>query len=489
MSTIPLKIFQTWYTKNISTEMQLCIDDLKSKNTEFEYFLFDDNDCIEFIKNNFDERVLDAYNNLIPGAYKADLWRYCVMYIYGGIYLDIKFNCINDFKLLELTDKEYYVNDLRLHPYGNEPYKGLWNGLIVSKPNNKIMIKCINQIVFNSEHSYYGLGIYDPTGPVLLGSFFTNEEKEKNILKRSYYANINHNGVTMNDRMILNEYKEYRTEKQQSEHYTSAWWARRIYKILSLYSTYETSYGLITLYSNEIYIGSCFNTKHYWNENILLKLKQYINPQKNILEIGGHCGTSSIILSTFLENDNKVYVYEPQKKLYDLIVKNIEQNNLHNKIESYNMGVFCYNGIGNMNDIDLDGNSGAIVSKRYNEEINLLCNFGGLTLGKNGEQIQLTTMDSINNTHDNIGFIYCSAQGSESFIFSNAIDLIIKHRPVIFYYNNKKYGYLFDKIIENYPNYKEEGEFNITEYCIKNLNYNIKSDLFNNNLYQLLIPN
>jgi hypothetical protein len=37
------------------------------------------------------------------------------------------------------------------------------------------------------------------------------------------------------------------------------------------------------------------------------------------------------------------------------------------KIIPYNLGIFCYNGIGKMNNIDLDG-GGGIVQKRYNEE-------------------------------------------------------------------------------------------------------------------------
>jgi hypothetical protein len=62
--------------------------------------------------------------------------------------------------------------------------------------------------------------------------------------------------------------------------------------------------------------------------------------------------------------------------MYNLLVKNINQNNLQHKIIPHNFGVFCYTGEGTMNDIDLDG-GGGVVKKRYNEEINEYCNFGG----------------------------------------------------------------------------------------------------------------
>jgi hypothetical protein len=63
------------------------VNNIKKKNPRFKYYLFDDNDCREFIKNNYSDKILNAFNSLIPGAYKADLWRYCILYKYGGIYI------------------------------------------------------------------------------------------------------------------------------------------------------------------------------------------------------------------------------------------------------------------------------------------------------------------------------------------------------------------------------------------------------------------
>ena len=250
--------------------------------------------------------------------------------------------------------------------------------------------------------------------------------------------------------------------------------------------TFNTKHGLVTLYKNERYIGEEFKAGKYWEEDTLLKLKEYINPCRDILEIGGHCGTSSIVYSSFLNNDKKVFVYEPQCNMYDLLVRNIEQNNLQNKIIPNNLGVFCYEGTGKMNDIDLDG-GGGLVLKRYNEESNLECNFGGIGLGKNGEVVYLTTIDDMKM--DDIGFIHCDAQGSENFIFSKAIETITKYRPVIFYENNKEYArYLYDSVCNSYPNYKEESLFDVKKFCLEKLNYSKYIDKFNGGIDTLLIP-
>jgi FkbM family methyltransferase len=250
--------------------------------------------------------------------------------------------------------------------------------------------------------------------------------------------------------------------------------------------TYNTEYGLVTLYKNELYIGNEFKRGTYWDIDTLLKLREYINPNRNILEIGGHCGTSSIIYASFLSNDKKVYVYEPQLNMYNLLVKNIEQNNLQNKIIPNNLGVFCYEGNGKMNGIDLDGGGGE-VAKRYNEEKNLNCNFGGIGLGNGGECINLTMIDSMNV--DDIGYIHCDAQGSENFIFSKGLETITKYRPVILYENNELYGkYLYNNVCKSYPDYKVESIFDIKKYCMEKLNYSKFIDRFNGSIDTLLIP-
>ena len=250
--------------------------------------------------------------------------------------------------------------------------------------------------------------------------------------------------------------------------------------------TYNTNYGLVTLYKNEFYIGNEFRKGHYWDIDTLLKLREYIDPTRDVLEIGGHCGTSSIVYSSFLTNGNKVYVYEPQLNMYNVLVRNINQNNLQNKIIPHNSGVFCFEGNGKMNNIDLDG-GGGVVSKRYNEESNLQCNFGGIGLGSDGEDIHLTTID--NMKLDDVGFIHCDAQGSENFLFSNGKETIKKYRPVIFYENNEQYGrYLYENVCRSYPNYKKESLFDIKKYCMEQLDYSKFIDRFNGGIDTLLIP-
>lgn len=250
--------------------------------------------------------------------------------------------------------------------------------------------------------------------------------------------------------------------------------------------TFDTNYGKVSLYSNENFIGNYFKNGHYWDGDTLFKLKKYIDPERNILEIGGHCGTSTLVYSHFLNDDKKVFVYEPQKNMFQLLCHNIAQNGLQHKIIPHNLGVFCYNGSGKMNSTDLDGGGGN-VEKRYIEETDKGCNFGGIGLGNDGEDIELITIDDM--PVEDIGFIHCDAQGAENFIFSKGLDLITKNRPVIYYENNEEHGkYLYNNVCNSYPRYKVESIFDIKKYCMKVLKYSYYIDCFNDGIDTLLIP-
>lgn len=48
-----------------------------------------DSDCIYFLRRYFNDNVVNKFINIKSGMYKADLWRLCVLYIYGGVYSDV----------------------------------------------------------------------------------------------------------------------------------------------------------------------------------------------------------------------------------------------------------------------------------------------------------------------------------------------------------------------------------------------------------------
>lgn len=224
-SVIPLKIYQTWHTKELPEKMKLAVNRMKQRHPRFEHFLFDDDDCRNFIAENFDGNVLNAFDNIIPGAYKADLWRYCVLYINGGIYLDIKYNCINTFHFIELTEKEHWVFDIGKH--------NIYNALIAVKPKNEICFNCINQIVSNVNNKYYGSSCVDPTGPGLVARFMRDSDRINIDLEHIWNRPTGDKFILYKNVSILKMYNGYYDEQDKNKkiiHYSTLWTHRRIYK-------------------------------------------------------------------------------------------------------------------------------------------------------------------------------------------------------------------------------------------------------------------
>jgi mannosyltransferase OCH1-like enzyme len=219
---IPANIFQTWHSKILPKSIFLAVLQIKRANPRFNHYLFDDNDCREFIRKHFRTDVLNAYDRLIPGAYKADLWRYCVLYIMGGIYLDIKYIPINNFKFLNLLNREYWVTDVD----GN----GIYNALIICRARNPILFNAINKIVENVKNKYYGDSCLDPTGPRLLGKYFTYEEKQNSMIK--HILSNSDKFIVLNEKCILKCFKGYyviQNNYKITKHYGDLWNERNIY--------------------------------------------------------------------------------------------------------------------------------------------------------------------------------------------------------------------------------------------------------------------
>jgi mannosyltransferase OCH1-like enzyme len=260
-AVIPLHIYQTWHTKNLPPKMRECVNRLKNANPEFQHHLYDEDECREFIRTHFDPDVLDAFDSLIPLSYKSDLWRYCVLYKNGGIYLDVKFEPVDGFKFIELVDKEYFVLDM---PYedktidlntelklinSNKYYKNVYNkintniwknkeigsytALIICKPNNPVLFECIQQIVQNVKNKFYGYNYLYPTGPGLLcEKYFKGDMRKINNIE--LFHSIKGNLIISKQKYILKMYDHYygkeHTTHAKGKYYIDLWKEKNIYR-------------------------------------------------------------------------------------------------------------------------------------------------------------------------------------------------------------------------------------------------------------------
>ena len=134
-STIPPNIFLTSHIPRQD------IPDLLGDHAHgFHINFFDDVRARSFMKEHFPQ-FFDTYSKLKLGAHRADLWRYCILYKYGGVYLDIKVVPRVDLSTFkEYKDKfTWYVV---LGGFKTEIY----NAILATPPQNPMIWQCILHI-------------------------------------------------------------------------------------------------------------------------------------------------------------------------------------------------------------------------------------------------------------------------------------------------------------------------------------------------------
>lgn len=223
---IPKIIFKTsWQKRNrFPKEITVVLNNTIIMNPDYNLYYFDDDEVNIFMKS-YSARAHAAYNKIVPGAFKADLFRYCILEKYGGCYSDIGHILQRPFDTICGNNKLVLVKDLF--------DTGIHNALICCTPHHPFIIKLVEQCIKNIESSYYGYCALSITGPVLAGNMFhkfyyntldalslTDNESE-NILKKEndklmfnkYIIPGDSNGIRMLKLEIIGEEKERNDNK------------------------------------------------------------------------------------------------------------------------------------------------------------------------------------------------------------------------------------------------------------------------------------
>jgi hypothetical protein len=144
---VPRIVHQTWFEDlaqdrypNMSRMVQ------SFRNSGWEYKFYNDDDAVNFLSTHFPPEVREAYEALRPGAFKADLFRYCVLLIHGGLYADVDI-------MLESALDAAIGPDVGFMVPTDEPGMAtnhrmcLWNGMIAAAPGHPYLAKAIETVV------------------------------------------------------------------------------------------------------------------------------------------------------------------------------------------------------------------------------------------------------------------------------------------------------------------------------------------------------
>jgi mannosyltransferase OCH1-like enzyme len=235
---IPRIIIQTNEKRDVPQKMFEATDSVLRFNPSYEYVYFTDDQAKKFLRDHFDQTIIDAYDSIIPGAYKADLFRYCFLWINGGVYIDM------GMVALDGLDKIVKSTDTFVAPEDNGA-NSIYNAFMGCTPKHPIIKEAIVlavQNIQNKEYTHNPLGI---TGPLLLGKAFENVTGEKVVPGRDYGKGVRiikfskynrcESGIIHDQgiNILATRYPSYRVDQiwyNTKPHYSEMWKKREVFR-------------------------------------------------------------------------------------------------------------------------------------------------------------------------------------------------------------------------------------------------------------------
>jgi len=191
---------------------------------------------------------------------------------------------------------------------------------------------------------------------------------------------------------------------------------------ISLYFK-KTEYGQFCLIENDL-VSGCINTYGFWENHLYQFYSKIIKEDFIVLDGGANIGFHTVQFAR-LANKGKVYAFEPQNLIFNVLSTNILINGLSNIVSQYKLGLSDDESTVTLTSMDNPG-------VKWSESC---INWGGrgFTEGDGDEKATTTTIDSFNL--DKLDFIKLDIQGFEYKALMGGIKTIKNNKPTIFIEN------------------------------------------------------
>jgi hypothetical protein len=161
---IPRIIHQTHATSRQPTDIYIATKVLVKMNPTYSYKFYDNHECQKALETHFGPQSaqVKAYNKLKIGAYKADLFRLCILYAEGGVYMDCKATTLAPLSSIITYADINVVADIRQTRLQTGAF-------LASSPRNPLIQALMDGAVARILNEEYGNGCLDIAGPEFCG--------------------------------------------------------------------------------------------------------------------------------------------------------------------------------------------------------------------------------------------------------------------------------------------------------------------------------
>jgi mannosyltransferase OCH1-like enzyme len=198
--------------KNID-DIKKYSENWKRLNPEYEIKLYDNELSEQFLLKEFSQLHYDIFKYIPDGPIKADFWRVCIIYKYGGLYVDADINPLIPLKDYIEKDVDFVTCISGNFNPNNEAFK--FNPhFIMARPGDSILNDCINRYIdfYNKkDYSYWiwsicNLFIIKNVNENKSGIHYDGNKKYQFLLEMPDFENCEYNGVIV----LKNRYDNYK---------------------------------------------------------------------------------------------------------------------------------------------------------------------------------------------------------------------------------------------------------------------------------------
>ena len=134
---IPKNIYVCYKNKNIPASVK---ENYIKLNPGYNFNLYTNIDCIDFLKKEYGQLHVDIFNYIKDGPIKADFWRVCILFKYGGIYCDVDIEMLVPFN-------DFVLGDIHFLTCTDGADKALNPHIIITEPKFYILKNCIDHYI------------------------------------------------------------------------------------------------------------------------------------------------------------------------------------------------------------------------------------------------------------------------------------------------------------------------------------------------------